>query len=200
MGMKSESVSVSGPVVATGVRAGTLSAGVITVIGGTGGAGGTPGGATNATAARSIARTPAERPLPVPVQDVRAEPPAPPPTPFAGSSGLTLAAAGGTITRRTADELTVELPQPVERQLQRAPARALARAEDTAPPEVATTHADDHSGTHASSNGSGPAPAGGAAAAGPDLDEITEHVIEEIKRLALFERERSGDLFGDLPT
>jgi hypothetical protein len=143
---------------------------------------------------------PADRPLPVPIENVRTQQSAPPPpvAAAAGSSGLTLAAAGGTITRRTADELTIELPQPVERPFAPTPRRTISR-DDTA--EAAESPQAAEHAPSASSNGAHAAHAPAAAhGAGPDLDEITEHVIEELKRQALFERERRGDLFGDLPT
>jgi len=188
---------VKATTVAAGMaKFGNISASVVTIGSAPGAGGGGP------TAARRIARMPVDRPLPVPIENVRAQPAAPPPVaPAAGSSGLTLAAAGGTITRRTADELTIELPQPVERPLAPPPRRTISR-DDTA--EAAESPAADHAPA-ASSNGAGPQAhpahgATGAHGAGVDLDEITEHVIEEIKRQALFERERRGDLFGDLPT
>jgi hypothetical protein len=146
---------------------------------------------------------PTGRPLPVPIENVKAERAAVPAPVAAGSSGLTLAAAaGGTITRRTADELTIELPQPVERPFSPAPRRTISRddtAEAAESPQTAEhAPAASSNGAHASAHGAH-APAG-AHGGGPDLDEITEHVIEELKRQALFERERRGDLFGDLPT
>jgi hypothetical protein len=184
------------------IKAGTINAAMVVNAGGGGGGGG-------ATAARSIARAPAERPLPVPVENVRAEAAPSVPAVSPGSGGLTLAAASGTIMRRTADELTMSLPQQTEPPLRSTPARTLSRAETTAANETVTSHESSNEAAHAdpgpSANGARPGPhpgggGGGGGGGGPDLDEITEHVIEEIKRQALFERERSGDLFGDLPT
>ena len=39
----------------------------------------------------------------------------------------------------------------------------------------------------------------GHAPAAPDMTEVYEHVVEQLRRELLVERERMGDLTGDLP-
>ena len=60
-----------------------------------------------------------------------------------------------------------------------------ATAETAAPPSTAAT--------------APPAVPAPAAQSGPDLDEIYEQVVERLRRDLLVERERMGDLLGDLP-
>ena len=48
-------------------------------------------------------------------------------------------------------------------------------------------------------SGSGPAGGGSHAGASPDADDLYEHMLERLRRDLLFERERMGDLLGDLP-
>jgi hypothetical protein len=39
----------------------------------------------------------------------------------------------------------------------------------------------------------------GHSPAAPDMTEVYEHVVEQLRRELLVERERMGDLTGDLP-
>jgi hypothetical protein len=64
---------------------------------------------------------------------------------------------------------------------------------DAAPSEAAETTADAPAAT------SSAGPGASHAAASPDVDEIYEQVVERLRRDLLFERERMGDLLGDLP-
>ncbi len=55
--------------------------------------------------------------------------------------------------------------------------------------------------TAVAANGGPPGGGAGAshAATSPDVDELYEHIVERLRRDLLFERERMGDLLGDLP-
>jgi hypothetical protein len=44
-----------------------------------------------------------------------------------------------------------------------------------------------------------PAPSGGGGGGGGDIDEIYDQVIERLRRDLLADRERMGDVLGDLP-
>ena len=70
----------------------------------------------------------------------------------------------------------------------------LARAEADAPSGPSTAPVSAASAGHTG----GSADAGHSPAA-PDMTEVYEHVVEQLRRELLVERERMGDLTGDLP-
>lgn len=77
-----------------------------------------------------------------------------------------------------------------------APRAVLARAEAEPAPVAAPVPVS----AGASAATSAPAPGGaGHAPAAPDMTEVYEHVVEQLRRELLVERERMGDLTGDLP-
>jgi hypothetical protein len=74
----------------------------------------------------------------------------------------------------------------------RAPAEPMPRSSLSAGPELGA--ADQSKATHQPGT-----LAGSHAVASPEMDELYEHVVERLRRELLFERERMGDLLGDLP-
>jgi hypothetical protein len=78
-----------------------------------------------------------------------------------------------------------------------APALAVMRAEAAAPqgaPEHPQPGQDAHQQQEQQQQGGG-----GGGGGGGDIDEIYEKVIEKLRRELLADRERMGDLLGDLP-
>ncbi len=136
-------------------------------------------------------------PLPVssrPAAVARAEAPAAPARGFGGTSGARLAAATGGILRQEDGETeTLVFPRPQGRAF--APAFALMREPDPAPAEAPGAPAEP---AQAAAPPASPAPApreGG----GGDIEEIYDQVIERLRRELLADRERMGDVLGDLP-
>jgi hypothetical protein len=201
------SMMVGGSVKAGGdVRAGNVTTGSIrgpvtagTVINMGGGGGGAGGGAAGGTAARY----PADRPLVRLSEPARSAPRAPAgllaraPLPQ-GSSGVRLAAAAGLpLEYDGAGSATVVFApgfsEPAPAVTARpAPRRVLSRQDAEATAEASEAAAVEPAA---------PAPAAAAAAGGgggDDIDEIDEKVVERLRGDLLAEREKMGDLLGDV--
>jgi len=194
----------AGAVTAGSVKAGSISGPVIagTVIMGGGGGGGAAGG--------TAARYPADRPLVRLSEPSRSAPRAPSgllaraPLPQ-GSSGARLAAAAGLpLEYERAGSATVVFA-PGYAEPAPAPAGPSARA------RVLARQGDDGGGAEAAAEASeataevaaAPAPGAAAAAGGgrggsDNIDEIYEKVVDRLRRDLLVEREKMGDLLGDL--
>ena len=125
----------------------------------------------------------------------REAPAAAEPRGFGGTtSGARLAAAtGGILRQEDADTETLVFPHPEGRAF--APAFALMREPDPAPPNDARSGAGSTSRLPSSRT---PAQGGGGGGGG-DIDEIYDQVIERLRRELLADRERMGDVLGDLP-
>jgi hypothetical protein len=114
----------------------------------------------------------------------------------APTSGSRLATAtGATLSRGDEGYETVVFPRPSG--LAFAPAVSLMRAAEDAAPAEAPAGA----GPAAPQSSPAPAPAqgGGGGGGGGDIEEIYTQVIERLRRDLLADRERMGDLLGDLP-
>jgi hypothetical protein len=182
------SVSAKGPVIAGNIS-GPVAANTVINAGGGGAATGAP-----AAGAARMARMPADRPAPVAIENVRVQSaplsiartpqtspplPEPSPAPTTGATAARLAAStGGTIARSYDGAATVSFPPPPELPAEPPAAPMIQRAEGPAPSTSSTS-----------------APgAPGAPPASGDIQELAEKVIEVMKREALIERERRGDL------
>jgi hypothetical protein len=111
------------------------------------------------------------------------------------TSGLRLAQATGAGFSRSSDGVeTIEFPRPREDE---APSTAgfLLRAPDESPPEPGEASAAPAATTVAVA----PPPAPAAPQGGSEIDDIYEQVVDRLRRDLLVERERMGDLLGDLP-
>ena len=129
-----------------------------------------------------------------PATVARAEAPAAPARGFGGTSGARLAAATGGILRQEDGETeTLVFPRPEGRAF--APAFALMREPDPAPADGQAPSAAAQAATPPSPAPAPPAQGGG----GGDIEEIYDQVIERLRRELLADRERMGDVLGDLP-
>jgi hypothetical protein len=215
--VKAGAVTAGGPVVVAGklqagaVAAGTVTAGSVSgpvtagtmIVGGGGGGAAAGAGAGGGTAARY----PADRPLVRLSEPPRSVPRAPAgllsraPLPQ-GSSGVRLAAAAGLPLEYDgaggaavvfAPGYAAPAPMPSfasER------TRILSRQDDggasaEAAAEVAEASAD-------SGPASAPAAPGAGGGGGGNIDEIYEQVVDRLRRDLLVEREKMGDMLGDL--
>jgi hypothetical protein len=143
------------------------------------------------------------------------------------SAGQRLAAAtGARLAREVGSPMeTLEFPspaaaraagsQPAAGSVWRAPAPVAASAPDpgaspdpssspgvSTPPDPGGSADAAGQGSDAPGSGApppGPAAGGSHAAASPETDDLYEHIIERLRRDLLSERERMGDLLGDLP-
>ena len=150
------------------------------------------------------------------------QPAAPPPETAIGDLGAERVAAP-TAGQRLAHATGAELSREHESALETIEFGALARRPVTAPlpspvaSGVPVGRAPDVGPAGPPANAGAPeaaqpiaaaataSPSGGAdvgashAAASPDADDLYEHMVERLRRDLLFERERMGDLLGDLP-
>ncbi len=116
------------------------------------------------------------------------------------TSGARLAAAtGATISQGEEGYETVVFPRPAGMAF--APAVSLMRAADPAPATGAQPAASDATAAPQGAPAPAPPPAqsGGGGGGGGDIEEIYTQVIERLRRDLLADRERMGDLLGDLP-
>ena len=115
------------------------------------------------------------------------------------TSGARLAAAtGATLSESGEGFETVEFPRPAGMAF--APAVSLMRAADDAPAGGAQPAAADGARpAPAASPAPAPAQGGGGGGGGGDIEEIYTQVIDRLRRELLADRERMGDLLGDLP-
>jgi len=113
--------------------------------------------------------------------------PAPPPLLRTAPDRLALA-AGATLQHEPDDQATVMFPPPTGRE---APTLARQEATLSTPPPAPTPPATLSPST--------PAPAPAEAASGASIDDVYEQVLERLRRDLLAERERMGDLLGELP-
>ena len=112
------------------------------------------------------------------------------------TSGARLAdATGARLTQGEGGYETVVFPRPSG--LAFAPAVSLMRAADGAP-EPAAQPAGDAPAAPQEAPAPAPAPGGGGGGGG-EIEEIYTQVIERLRRDLLADRERMGDLLGDLP-
>ncbi len=116
----------------------------------------------------------------------------------AHTSGSRLAAAtGGTVESDDGETVTVAFPRPGESAF--APAATLMRAAD---PELPTASPPEPSAamTTAPAATTAPAPPAPPRGSGPaDIEEIYDQVMQRLRRDLLADRERMGDMLGDLP-
>jgi hypothetical protein len=114
------------------------------------------------------------------------------------TSGSRLAAAtGGTLESDDGETVTVVFPRPAESAF--APAATLMRAADPEPP-AASAPAPSAVTTTAPTAATAPAPpASPGRSGGADIEEIYDQVMQRLRRDLLADRERMGDMLGDLP-
>jgi hypothetical protein len=120
------------------------------------------------------------------------------------TAGLRLADSAGTTFTRSGDGLeTVDFVWPPweESAAASAPVALLARAADEAPSEPVEAEAPAAAPSTAPTSATAPSSSAPAPAAhgGSDIEDIYEQVIQRLRRELLVERERMGDLLGDLP-
>ena len=96
---------------------------------------------------------------------------------------------------------TVVFPRPADRAFASAPAlmrvpeaETPAAAEQPAPPSATTTTT-----TGPAAPAPAPPPRASAGGAGGDIEEIYDQVMQRLRRDLLADRERMGDMLGDLP-
>lgn len=117
--------------------------------------------------------------------------PAPPPLLRTAPDRLALA-AGAALQHEPDDQATVMFPPPTGRE---APTLARQEATLSTPPPAPSTPPTPP----ATLSPSTPAPAPAEAASGASIDDVYEQVLERLRRDLLAERERMGDLLGELP-
>jgi hypothetical protein len=143
--------------------------------------------APQATTAPMVARTAAAAPASRPVGARAAR----------TSGGRIAAATGGTVESDDGELVTVVFPRPAESAF--APAATLMRAPDTEPPAAPSPGPSPGTSTvpaPTTAPAPPPPPAGGGST---DIEEIYDQVMQRLRRDLLADRERMGDMLGDLP-
>jgi hypothetical protein len=99
------------------------------------------------------------------------------------------------------DVQTVVFPRPAD--LAFGPAAMLMRAAEDAPPAAAPLESTAQTTTTAPAATAAPAPPpaprGSSGGGGSDIEEIYDQVMQRLRRDLLADRERMGDMLGDLP-
>jgi hypothetical protein len=127
---------------------------------------------------------------------------APSPDSERSTSGTRLAEAAGAVLSRADDGLeTVDFPwasppSEIVTTAPSVPAALLSRAPADAAPEPEEIDAPPATPPEAPAPTGRPSPAPPSA---PDMDDVYEQVVDRLRRDLLVERERMGDLLGDLP-
>ncbi len=141
--------------------------------------------------------------LPQRADSVQRDESAPAPPPLSGTAPERLAlAAGATLLPDADDQATVVFPPPGGRgapMLTRSQARPSAPPAPTTPATVFSTPSAPPPASPATLSSTRPAPAPGVPSSSASIDEIYEQVLERLRRDLLTERERMGDLLGELP-